>query len=463
MNTRFFFNSLPVRYRLPYRDYYTYQNLIAVRAASMIFLVLNVIIRILYLVFPVSLTKAQNFPEFNSSNWVFITVTPIFLIASNLSILGFKNKKTATTGMALLVFLFALYIIVCGMYSSFIATSDPSNALTLYLIALSLISVIFAFEYYETVLLLVAVEVCFTSLLFYSQTPATDMLYNQLISAILLSAFYFTSRYFFTYKANFYLQVNEIREKNVEIEKAGEFKNQVLGMVAHDLRNPIAAVESIAMMMELDDVDEETQDNINMMKASCVKARSIIDDLLEAARDENIAVFETRNTELNQMLTGVVAEWRVQQNNKVNVVFGSTINPAFAQINHEKFHRVIDNLISNAVKFSKDRDRVDVRLSQQNDTIFIEVQDYGLGIPANILPEIFNRFSKAGRTGLRGEKSTGLGLSIVRQIIEKHKGTITVTSTEGLGSTFTIKLPVSGVMGLGDLLKPVGSSARQMA
>lgn len=429
----------------------------------MIFLVLNVIIRILYLVFPVSLTKAQNFPEFNSSNWVFITVTPIFLIASNLSILGFKNKKTATTGMALLVFLFALYIIVCGMYSSFIATSDPSNALTLYLIALSLISVIFAFEYYETVLLLVAVEVCFTSLLFYSQTPATDMLYNQLISAILLSAFYFTSRYFFTYKANFYLQVNEIREKNAEIEKAGEFKNQVLGMVAHDLRNPIAAVESIAMMMELDDVDEETQDNINMMKASCVKARSIIDDLLEAARDENIAVFETRNTELNQMLTGVVAEWRVQQNNKVNVVFGSTINPAFAQINHEKFHRVIDNLISNAVKFSKDRDRVDVRLSQQNDTIFIEVQDYGLGIPANILPEIFNRFSKAGRTGLRGEKSTGLGLSIVRQIIEKHKGTITVTSTEGLGSTFTIKLPVSGVMGLGDLLKPAGSSARQMA
>jgi signal transduction histidine kinase len=328
------------------------------------------------------------------------------------------------------------------MYSSFIATSDPSNALTLYLVALSLISVIVVLEYYETVLLLIAVEVFFTSLLFYSQTPATDMLYNQLISAILISGFYFISRFFFTYKANYFLQVIEIREKNSEIEKAGEFKNQVLGMVAHDLRNPIAAVESIAMMMELDEVDEDTQDNINMMKASCVKARSIIDDLLEAARNENIAVFETQSTELNQWLNGIVSEWKLQQGNKVNVMFSSSVGAVNALINHEKFHRVIDNLISNAVKFSKDRDIVDVRLSQQDDLIFIDVQDYGVGIPPAMLPEIFNRFSKAGRTGLRGEKSTGLGLSIVRQIIEKHKGTVSVTSTEGQGSTFRITLPV---------------------
>ncbi|WEA01936.1 sensor histidine kinase [Mucilaginibacter sp. SJ] len=442
MNTHFFFNSLPVKYRSQYRLHYTYQNLVAIRGASIVFLLLNVIIRILYLIFPISLTKAQNFPEFNFSNWVFIIITPVFLIASNLFIVSFKSLKKATTGMSLLIFLFALYIIVCGMYSSFIATSNPSNALTLYLVALSLISVIIVFEYYETVLLLIAIELFFTSLLFYSETPATDMLYNQLISAILLSGFYFISRYFFSYKANYYFQVIEIREKNSEIEKASEFKNQVLGMVAHDLRNPIAAVESIAMMMELDEVDEETQDNINMMKASCVKARSIIDDLLEAARNENIAVIETQDIELNQWLNNIVGEWKLQLGNKVNVLFSSSVSVVHALINNEKFHRVIDNLISNAVKFSKDRDNVDVRLLKQNDTVVIEVQDYGMGIPAGMLPEIFNQFSKAGRAGLRGEKSTGLGLSIVRQIIEKHKGTISVTSTEGQGSTFRITLPV---------------------
>jgi signal transduction histidine kinase len=329
------------------------------------------------------------------------------------------------------------------MYSSFIATSDPSNALTLYLIALSLISAICVFEYYETIILIIAVEILFTALLFYSQTNATQMVYNQLISAILLSAFYLTSRYFFSYKVNYYQQVIEIREKNVEIEKAGEFKNQVLGMVAHDLRNPIAAVESIAMIMELDDLSEETQDNLNMMKASCVKARSIIDDLLEAARNDISNIYEMERTELNQLLKSIVSDWKIQPDLKADVLLTSHINPAYAAVNKEKLHRAIDNLISNAIKFSKDNSRVDVRLSKRNQELVIEVQDYGLGIPADLLPDIFSPFSKAGRAGLRGEHSTGLGLSIVRQIIEKHNGIVDVDSIVGKGSVFTIKLPMT--------------------
>lgn len=71
----------------------------------------------------------------------------------------------------------------------------------------------------------------------------------------------------------------------------------------------------------------------------------------------------------------------------------------------------------------------------------IEVKDRGVGIPQEMLPHLFDRFSKAGRPGIRGEQSTGLGLSIVKQIIERHKGTIEVTSTEKQGATFRIKLP----------------------
>jgi signal transduction histidine kinase len=394
-------------------------------------------------VFPISLTKAQNFPEFNFSNWVFILITPFFLIAANLLIAQFKNHKKATAAMALLVFLFSVYIISCGMYSSFIVTADPGNALTLYLIALSLISAIYVFEYYETIILIITIEVLFTGLLFYSQTSSTQMVYNQLVSAILLSAFYLTSRYFFSYKVNYFQQVIEIREKNMEIEKAGEFKNQVLGMVAHDLRNPIAAVESLAMLMELDEVSEETQDNLNMMKASCVKARTIIDDLLEAARNENVNIFEVERTDLHQLIKSIVGDWKIQHSYKSDVLFTSSANPAFAYVNKEKLHRAIDNLISNAVKFSNDKHRVDVRLTKKNNEIIIEVQDYGLGIPADMIPEIFTRFSKAGRTGLRGEESTGLGLTIVQQIIEKHNGSIDVESTVGSGSVFTVRLPAA--------------------
>ena len=233
----------------------------------------------------------------------------------------------------------------------------------------------------------------------------------------------------------------EISEKNTEIEKASSFKTQVLGMVAHDLRNPIAAVESLAMMMEMDDVDEETHDNLEMMKISCAKARSIIDDLLEAAKNENLENLETEKVELNEFLKSIINQWRVQIAGKNEIVLISYFNQVHANINIKKFQRAVDNLISNALKFSKENDRVDVYLNKKDGKIIIEIKDYGVGIPKEMLPFLFDRFSKAGRTGLKGEQSTGLGLSIVKQIVEGHKGTIEVFSEEKLGSTFQISLP----------------------
>lgn len=371
-------------------------------------------------------------------------VTPIFYLASYLFINHIRKVKKANAAMIAFVFLFSFYLILCGMYSSFIATSDPRNALTIYMVALSIIGVMCVLEWDETIILLVLAEIVFTALLLYSNADATEMLYNQLISVILLAGFYLISRYFYSYKASYYNQIIEIREQNIEIEKAGAFKNQVLGMVAHDLRNPIAAVESLAMMMELeDDITEDTLDSVSMIKQSCVKARGIIDDLLDAARNENINELTTVKTELNGLLQHNIDVWNMQQNGNNPISLISNIQPVYAQINAEKFNRVIDNLISNAVKFSKDNNGVELYLSSQDNFVTIKVDDHGLGIPIDMISHIFEPFSKAGRTGLKGEQSTGLGLSIVKQLIESHKGSITVQSEEGKGTTFIIKLPVS--------------------
>lgn len=438
-----FFTKLQPKYREAYRNYYTYQNLLAVRTASFIFLTLNIIIRILYHVFPESLTKAQNFPEFNFINWVFILVTPFFYLFSHLLVNHMRKTKLATSGMALFVFIFALYIIMCGMYSSFISTSDPSNSLTLYLVALSIISMLFTFEYYETLVLLAGVAMLFTVMLFHAQSGPTEMIHNQMISAILLAGFYVTSRYFFSYKASYYGQIVEIREQKAQIEQANVFKNQVLGTVAHDLRNPIAAVESLTMVMALEDIDAETEENLDMMRESCVKARTIIDDLLAAARSENnFAAVELQPTDLNNCLESIVNAWKIQLNGEERVVFLSKVKNKFALLNREKFTRVIDNLVSNALKFSNDGEQVEVYLDKDKRNFIIQVKDHGLGMPQDMLPKIFDRFSGTGRTGLRGEQSTGLGLSIVRNIVHSHNGNITVQSKEGEGSVFTITLPI---------------------
>lgn len=431
------------KHKSSYRDYYTLKNLVAVRTGSIIFLILNLILLILYYVLSESLTRAQNFPEFHFSNLLYICITPIFLIGSYVLIYLFKKQKKSNLVMVFFVFLFSLYIIFCGMFSSFIATSDPKNALTLYLTALSIISVVFVFENDETIILLILSEIIFTSLLYVNRAEGMEMVYDQIISVTLLFCFYFISRYFYSYKSSYYTQLVDISEKNIAIEKAGAFKNEILGMVAHDLRNPIAAIETLTMMMEMEDVDKDTRENLDMIKTSCIKARGIIADLLDAANNENINIIETQRTELNHFIKSIISEWKVQKDAKNNIILISSKNQVYVEINAEKFQRVMDNLITNALKFSKETNKVEIYLSTKNNQAILQVRDYGLGIPADMLPYIFERFSKARRPGIRGEQSTGLGLSISRQIIENHGGTIEVISEEKKGSTFTIKIPVT--------------------
>lgn len=438
----YFFKSIPKQHRAGYRKHIALQNLKAIQIASIVFFILNVVIRLGYFLFSNDLTHAENFPEFSITNWVYLAVTPLFAVASITLTKEFAHYHKLKAVISVFILLFSTYLISCGIISSVISTYDPRNSLILYLIALITIGVIFVFEYEDTLMLTLLTEVIFTLILLYCQANPTEFIYNQLISMIILGGFFFISRYAYSFKASHYMQLLEIREKNLEIEKASAFKNDVLGMVAHDLRNPIGAIESIALIMELDDLDDDTYDNVNMIKASCVKARSIIDDLLEVAKNDNNNELATDRLNLKDVLQIIVNEWTYRAEIKNRIVLVADNHPVYAHINTEKFHRVIDNLISNAIKFSKENDKIEVRLRQTNHNVLIEVKDYGLGIPKDMLPHVFDRFSKAGRKGVRGEQSTGLGLSIVRQIVEKHNGTIEVESMEKQGSTFRIELPL---------------------
>ena len=101
--------------------------------------------------------------------------------------------------------------------------------------------------------------------------------------------------------------------------------------------------------------------------------------------------------------------------------------------------RVFNNLLSNAYKFTPEKGKIFTHVKGDQDWIIVSIEDSGIGIPEKSIENLFNEFSGAGRTGLQGEKSTGLGLSIVKKIIDEHNGYIDVKSTEGKGTTFTIK------------------------
>ena len=173
-----------------------------------------------------------------------------------------------------------------------------------------------------------------------------------------------------------------------------------------------------------------------------LKHAPLFPTLLDAARNDDQNVFETtEDVELNVFLRKIIDSWKIHNEARNSFVFKSSFIPLYAQVNKEKFHRVMDNLITNAIKFSKEKEKIEIHLDKEFGMAIIEVKDHGLGIPKEMVPHLFDRFSKAGRAGVRGEVSTGLGLSIVKQIVERHKGKIKVESEENKGSTFTIYIP----------------------
>jgi two-component system sensor histidine kinase VicK len=282
--TTFFFKKASVNNHADFRKYYTLQNLEAIKNASVIFFILNFSFRLFYWVFPHSLNQSPHFTEYNVSNWAYLGITPIFFIIGNQLIAAYKRRAVVTAIMRIYSVSFALYIILCGMAGSYIAMHNLHNTLTLFLVALLTMSIICVLEYAEALFITLITAVTFLVLILCFTRDPVQQVGNLLVCSILLTGYYFITRFVYDYKAKHYQQLTEIKSKNIEIEKASLFKTEVLGMVAHDLRNPISAIESLTMIMELNELDEDMQDNIHMIKASCIKARTIINDLLDVAR-----------------------------------------------------------------------------------------------------------------------------------------------------------------------------------
>jgi len=390
----------------------------------------------------------RHYDEYNDANIISSIIAPAFCLISVVLIYFFEHDDSKRLISQVFSILFALFVIISGMRATFFVMHNPRNTLVMYLIGIVVAGVFFTFEYYESIILSIISAVIFAVLLPYYQAGVQELIMNNLASVVLLTLFFCISRFSFSYRADNYLKLKAIEEKNVEIEAAIQTKNEILGIVAHDLRNPLTAIRTIVTLMKSDvTLNADSHDNLEMIQTSCDRATSIINDLIESAHNEKDAVFDIEQVELNQYLLKIVDDWVKNTTGQANILYYGTDYPIYTHINMEKMHRVMDNLISNAIKFSGKNDRVEIRLRDTEGGIFIDVKDFGLGIPEELLPFIFDRFSRASRKGMRGEESVGLGLSIVKQIVEKHGGDIKVYSTEKLGATFSINIspiPVNG-------------------
>lgn len=241
---------------------------------------------------------------------------------------------------------------------------------------------------------------------------------------------------------------DELHTLNGELAHLNEQKNRLIGMVAHDLRSPLTVVMGVGdllMMQAKNELTERQLKYLDRLKTSSIYMLSLINNLLD------VKMVESGRLNLDLAKTDVVALIRqsVELNNFLAESKGIGIHfvyegPALQlNLDQAKMEQVLNNILSNALKYSDSGSDVWVSLETTPSEAKIVVRDEGLGIPPEDLATIFNAFEKGSTKPTAGEKSLGLGLAIVKKVVEGHHGMIGLESQTGRGTTVEVSLPIA--------------------
>ncbi len=248
------------------------------------------------------------------------------------------------------------------------------------------------------------------------------------------------------YIAGFAEDVTKDKEYLKNILMFNSKKNSTLEILSHDLAAPFTNIEGMVEMLEqeLQSKDGVASDLIQYIKENAQKGSDIIRDFIDNEFLESAqVVLHKERVNLSQRI-GIMVENYVKLGRPLiakNFSMDLPQEPLYVYIDVMKFMQVLNNLVSNAIKFTPDHGNITVSAQDQGNKVLIEVQDNGIGIPDALKPALFDKFTKARREGLKGEKSVGLGMSIIKTIVELHKGQVWVESQEGQGTTVFVEIP----------------------
>ena len=238
--------------------------------------------------------------------------------------------------------------------------------------------------------------------------------------------------------------VKTIQSKNEDLMKIHEAKDNILVMISHDLKNYIGGIQQTSELIGVKYKTFEGDKYIKMINDLSMKAITLVRDILTTNKLETETDTLTfAKVDINKLIAETNESFKmVARQKNINMVFNMSDEPLVCLINTEKFQRAFDNLCINAIKFTDRNGTITVTTKMVDQEAQIHIKDTGMGIEKNMINRLFEKFTKAGRRGTAGESSTGLGLYIVKQIIELHNGSIEVESEVGVGSEFIIKLPI---------------------
>ena len=238
----------------------------------------------------------------------------------------------------------------------------------------------------------------------------------------------------------------QLIKSNLELQKLNQLKNQFINIASHDLRSPLGAIRYFSQTLaeELNGIIKP--EDIALLQIVTEQSNymlKLIENLLNYTKIEDHDIkFDFCDTDLNDLVENNVKMNSLIANQKnIKIAFEPWDGTLIVHIDKDYFQLVLNNLLSNAIKFSHLNTTIVVRTWLASNSVNISIHDQGMGILPDDLNRIFEPYNKGKNKPTGKESSTGLGLSIVKGIIERHNGNITVESTPEAGSKFTISLP----------------------
>ncbi len=235
----------------------------------------------------------------------------------------------------------------------------------------------------------------------------------------------------------------------LRLQRANGFKNEILGTVAHDLKNPLGVIlgrtEMLTELISTDASRESIASQIDHIRDATKRLTSMVDHLISDAMADAFDITIRREpVDIAGLVSEVADANQPLAVNKQQTITVSAPSNIVTMCDTDRIREAIDNLVSNAIKYSPIGGKIAVVVTHEEDSTVIRVADEGAGLSPEDLGRLFGRFQRLSAKPTAGESSTGLGLSIVKRIIDMHGGEVTANSDgPGQGSTFTIVLPAT--------------------
>ena len=256
---------------------------------------------------------------------------------------------------------------------------------------------------------------------------------------IILSSLYFLWK----------LQLRRIRIKHElemgrfekdKLQEVDKLKTRFFTNISHEFRTPLTLIQAPAKVIVDRSEDQDIKDSAKLIYRNAIKLNGLVNQLLDLAKLEaGEMILKVSESDLIGLLDDIIISFTpFAERKKIKFKFNSNVDKLRAYLDKDKIQIIINNILSNAFKFTAEGGEINVNVLTVNSNVKIVISDTGIGVPSNRLEKIFDRFYQVDDTHTREHEGTGIGLALTKELVDLHKGKIEVESKEGAGSTFTI-------------------------